>query len=89
MKKIRANIIKGWITSIVGTSLMILSLLLWYTGVISMMWEGAIGLILGSLLLLTPRSLERNVGKFLSAWGGGNNIEDCSTKPDNPDAAGK
>lgn len=88
MRKIKSNIIKGWITSIVGTVLMLTSLFLWFSGVISMMWEGVIGISLGCLLLLAPRSLERNVGRFLSAWGGGRDPDEC-VKPDNPDEADK
>ncbi len=87
MKKIKSNIIKGWITSIVGTLLMLTSLFLWFYGIINMMWEGTIGIILGCIMLMAPRTFERNVAKFLTAWGGNNS--DACVKPDDPDEPDK
>lgn len=86
MKKIKSNVVKGWITSIIGTVLMITSLFLWFGGVIPMMWEGAIGIILGCILLMAPRTIEKKVSIFLGAWGGNAPVQGGHTKPDNPDA---
>ena len=64
------NIIKGWITSIFGIALMIISIILWFTGTIPLIWEGAVGIILGTILLFSPRTIEKKVSEFVSSWGG-------------------
>lgn len=72
--KIRGNIVKGWVTSVIGTLLLLSSLFLWFFGVINLIWEGAIGIILGVILLYAPRTVEKKLSEAIKAWGqrGGN-----------------
>lgn len=85
MFHIKENILKAWITSIIGTVLMVASLILWITGVIPIKWDATIGLALGTILLLAPQKIETLAINFVKHWGG--NSTDCETaiKPDNPD----
>lgn len=78
MRKIKGNIVKGWITSIIGTLLMAASLFLWFTGVIPLIWEGSVGLILGCILLLAPRTIEKKVSEYL---GFRSNIQSGQNQP--------
>ena len=46
------------------------SILLVYKGVIDFTWDGVVGLSMGSILLLTPKTIEKKVSEVISAWGG-------------------
>ena len=72
--QIRQNIVKAWITSIMGTLLMATSLFLWFFGFINLIWEGAAGLIIGCILLLAPKTIEKKVSEAIKSWGGRNDI---------------
>ena len=85
MGKIQGNIVKGWITSIVGTVMMVTSLFLWFIGKINLMWEGTIGLVLGCLLLLSPKTIEKKVSQAIGAWGGRDDSSVPDTPPEPPD----
>jgi hypothetical protein len=67
MKKAVRNILGGWITTLVGTAAMVISLLLVYKGSITFVWEGIGGLVAGSVLLLAPETIEKKVSEAISA----------------------
>lgn len=73
---IKQNVIKGVITSIVGSLLMLATLFLWFLGLIPLVWEGTVGLVLGCILLLAPRSIEKKLSEAIKAWGGKNNDDE-------------
>jgi hypothetical protein len=87
LAQIKQNIVKGWITSLVGITLMVASLTLWITGVIPIKWDATIGIALGTILLLAPNKIEKLAGSAIKGWGGNNNDaeEGSNIKPDNPD----
>jgi hypothetical protein len=66
----KGNIVKAWVTSIIGTLLMLSSLFLWFFGLIPLLWEGVCGIVLGAMLLMAPRTIESKVSQFISAWSG-------------------
>ena len=67
MKKAVRNILGGWITTLVGTAAMVISLFLVYKGNITFVWEGIGGLVAGSVLLLAPETIEKKVSEAISA----------------------
>lgn len=70
---IKTNIIKGWITSIIGIVTMGITLYLVFTKAIDFVWEGIAGLGMGAILFIAPRTIERAIIDFIKAWGGKNN----------------
>lgn len=48
---------------------MLSSLFLWFFGIIPLIWDGVVGLVLGSILLMSPKTIEPLVGKAIQAWG--------------------
>jgi peptidoglycan/LPS O-acetylase OafA/YrhL len=66
---IKRNIVNGIITTIIGSATMLLTLFLVYKGTIDFVWEGIAGLSMGTLLVIAPRSIEKNFGNILSALG--------------------
>lgn len=86
MFHLKENIVKAWITSTIGTILMVISIILWITGVIPIKWDATIGIAIGTILLLAPQKIETIVVNLAKNWSGGSpNCEESSTKPDNPD----
>ncbi len=67
---IKKNVVKGWITSVIGTITMILTLYLTYTQAIDFIWEGIGGLAIGAILLLAPQTIEKNVKGVINKWTG-------------------
>lgn len=67
MKKAFKNILKGWITSLVGTAAMVISLVLVYKGSLTFVWEGIGGLTAGAVLLLAPQTIEKKVSAAIDA----------------------
>lgn len=60
--------IKGLITSIVGVAAMILSLVsIWYDK-IDFVWDGIAGLCIGTVLLLAPKTIEKNFIAIISKF---------------------
>ncbi|GEM_PF-2579271 len=64
---VQTNIVKGWITSIVGTITMVITLVLIWTKDIDFVWQGVAGLITGSILLLAPGAIEGFIRQFLKS----------------------
>ncbi len=75
------NIIKGWVTTLIGTATMIVSLILVWRGVIDFIWEGVGGLTIGCVLLLAPRTVEKKVSQVINGWSKNSD----NSKVDNPD----
>lgn len=63
---IKGNLIKGWITSIIGIITMIVSLLLVFTGQIDFVWDGVAGLSIGTVLLMAPQTIEKQFIRLFS-----------------------
>lgn len=61
----KPNVIKGWISSIIGILVLISTVLLLFISEIPFIWEGVAGLIMGTILLYAPRSIEKFVEKWL------------------------
>lgn len=70
MKKLEQNVVKGWITTVIGTITMLLTLFLVFTGEFDFVWEGIGGLAIGTILLLAPKTIEKKVSEAIKAWGG-------------------
>ena len=67
---IKSNIIKGFITSIIGTVILLMTVFFLFTKQIFFIWEGIAGLTMGTILLMAPRTIETKVSEAISAWGG-------------------
>lgn len=67
--KIKSNVVKGWITSLIGILFMGASLFLWFFGLIDMVWDGIAGIIFGVILLYAPRTIEKKLSEVIKAWG--------------------
>ena len=70
------NIIKSWISSIIGILVLLSTTLLVLVSEIPFIWEGIAGFVMGTLLLYTPRSIE----KFVEKWLGINKPEITKTE---------
>lgn len=68
IKKVKRNIFKGIITTIIGIVTMLISLQLLYSAKIDFVWSGLAGLAIGTVLLLAPDQIITNfveiAGKF-------------------------
>lgn len=83
---IKENVIKGWITTIIGTLTLLMTLFLWFVGMINMWPEGTAGIVLGALLVITPKTFE-SIATKIAGKIGLENKDDCppkKVKPDNP-----
>lgn len=69
MKRAFKNILDAWITTIIGTATMILTLVLLLTKDIGFVWEGIGGLVIGTILLIAPKTVEGLVRRGIDAWG--------------------
>lgn len=69
LKKISENILKGTITSLIGVTTMIITLVLLWTRAIDFVWNGVAGLCIGCILLLAPKAIETSLVEFIKAWG--------------------
>lgn len=88
----RRNVIKGVITSIIGVIVMFITISLVFTGVMDWVWNGIGGLVIGTVLLLSPDTLVKKVGLFFKAGSKDRDEEDdyytpppSNRKIDNPD----
>lgn len=81
---IKQNVIKGWITTIVGTATMVVTLVLVFTKAIDFVWEGTAGLIVGCLLLMAPKTIEKKVSDAIRYVGGRGSVSPTSEDQDLP-----
>lgn len=68
--QIRENVVKGWVTSVIGLITMIVTIILVYREVIDFTWDGVVGLVIGALLVMSPKTIEKKVSEAIGAWGG-------------------
>lgn len=69
---VKKNIIKGWITSIIGVVTMVLTLFLVYMDQMDFVWNGVAGLSIGVILLMAPRTIEKYFVRFFESMSGKN-----------------
>lgn len=62
-----SNIIKGWITSVFGVVIYVVTLLMIYNDKLNWYWEGIGAMAFGTILLLSPRTIEKWVGKVVNS----------------------
>lgn len=68
--QIRENVVKGWVTSVIGLITMIVTIILVYREVIDFTWDGVVGLVIGALLVMSPKTIEKKVSEAIGALGG-------------------
>ncbi len=66
---IKSNIIKGYITSGIGTIILLMTVFFLFTKQIFFIWEGIAGLTMGTILLMAPRTIEKKTSELIKAWG--------------------
>jgi hypothetical protein len=66
MKKAIRNVLSGWVTTLIGTATMVVTLFLVYKGTFTFVWEGIGGLIIGCVLLIAPETIEKKVSDAIS-----------------------
>jgi len=66
---LQENIIKGWISTLIGVITMALTLILVWQRVFDFVWEGIAGLIIGVILIFSPQHIIRVVLEGFRAWG--------------------
>lgn len=66
---IKQNILKAWVTTIIGIVTMCITLFLVWNGTFDFVWEGIGGLVMGTILLLVPKSIEKIILEGIRAWG--------------------
>lgn len=66
---IKKNIVKGWVTSLIGTATMVITLYLVFNKSMSFVWDGVVGLLIGCVLLLAPKTVEQKVSELIKSWG--------------------
>ena len=68
------NIIDGVVTTLVGTGVMVMTVIMLWTGKISFMWEGVLGLVVGCILLIAPRDITKLIGDYFKSKKDGEDI---------------
>lgn len=83
MKHRLKAIIDSWITSIMGVIVYTITTTFIWRGTFDFLWEGVAGYVVGTALLLFPKSIET----FILAWLKNRQSTNCdsSAKPDTPD----
>lgn len=61
-----SNFIKGWVTSVIGVVIYIVTLLMIYNNKLNWLWEGFGAMILGTILLLAPQTIEKWINKIVN-----------------------
>ena len=67
--RIKSNVFKAWVTSLLGILFMVSALFLWFFGLIDFVWEGVAAIILGVILLYAPKTVEKKLSEAIKAWG--------------------
>lgn len=55
------NVKKGWITTCLGIIVVLAALVFVYTGTIVFLWDGVVGIALGTLLIMSPETIEKKL----------------------------
>ena len=67
MRKSVKYIIDSWVTSIMGIIIYIITTIFIWKGIFDFVWEGIAGYVLGTVLLLFPRSIETFIKEYLKS----------------------
>lgn len=67
-----SNILKGWLTTIVGLIAIVITLVGIYLGKIDWVWNGLAGVTVGVVLILSPQTLEQKFLDILNKLTGSN-----------------
>lgn len=67
---LKKNVLKGWITSIIGVITMVLTLVLVFCDQIDFVWDGVAGLSIGTILLMAPQTIEKYFVRLFGAMSG-------------------
>jgi hypothetical protein len=62
-----SNVIKGWITSIIGVIVYVVTLLMIYNAKLNWYWEGIGAMAFGTILLLAPQTIEKWLNKIVNS----------------------
>jgi len=65
---IRKNIFKSLITTFLGISVVGVTILLIFTGTMDWIWEGIAGVVIGTILILSPDKLVEKVSEFIGKF---------------------
>lgn len=77
----KSNIFKSIITTILGVATVIVTLILIFVGTIGFIWEGIAGLVIGTLLIISPDTIVTNTGVFIGRFTKKGNDEPNSPNP--------
>jgi hypothetical protein len=84
MKKkasVKRNILKAWVTSIIGIAAMVITLVLVYNDKMDFVWDGVAGLTIGTTLLLAPRTIEKQFSNLVGRFSGSSSVTTETTTP--------
>lgn len=75
----KLNVIRGWLTTIIGVVTTAVTLILVYHKVFDFIWEGLAGLAVGAILITAPQTIEKKISEIIDSWR--NKTKDDNTKP--------
>lgn len=75
------NIFKAWITSTLGIIIYIMTSIMIYRGTLDWVWGGVIAYTMGTILLLAPQTIEKNVKNLINRTTLGNNTPSIPEDP--------
>lgn len=79
---LKTNMLKGWITSVIGVVTMGMTLYLIFNGTFTFVWEGVAGLSIGTVLLIAPTTIETAFIKILERFVPGSTPAKKTPDPD-------
>lgn len=65
---IRKNIFKSLVTTLLGVAVVLVTLLLVFTGTMDWIWNGIAGVVIGTVLILAPDTLVTKVSEFFGKF---------------------
>lgn len=75
------NIFKAWITSALGVIIYVMTSVMIYRGTLDWVWGGVIAYAMGTILLLAPETIEKNVKNLINRTTLGNG---STSTPEDP-----
>lgn len=73
LNKLKENIYKGILTTIFGCITLIIVLILVFMSKMTFVWNGVAGIVIGTVLLLSPDTLINEFGKLIDKFTNGKN----------------
>ncbi len=83
--KLTQNILKGYLTTLVGVATVVVTLVVVFRGTMEFVWNGVAGLCIGTALILAPQTIEKIFMKILEKVGVSSSQCSPAVKPENPD----